>query len=264
MEFRCPACENDTVATVVPAGDFRYALCARCASYYLNPMHGANRLAREPERLAQFLQALQSAGPGIERQILRVLPRAGRIAASDLDLPGAPEDLTVRQARSLAERSSGLSVDALVLTSFIERVPIPDMAAEWCREKLNPGGTLVLSTPNANFARRVMAALETGRSGRAIAQEFGISPSMVSAIKHGRAWAALDPDLPTRLAEKPRQGKALEASQVAKIKRQLLRGVSSRKLAAEYGVSASTVLAISRGKTWAEIKASGAGETPSA
>ena len=45
-------------------------------------------------------------------------------------------------------------------------------------------------------ARQVMAALEAGRSGAAIAEEFGISPSMVSAIKHGQAWAALDPELP--------------------------------------------------------------------
>jgi DNA-binding CsgD family transcriptional regulator len=117
---------------------------------------------------------------------------------------------------------------------------------------------------DAAGATQVIAALEAGRSGRAIAQEFGISPSMVSAIKHGHAWSALDPDLPDRLAEKPRQGKALTAPQVAEIKRHLLAGQSSRKIAAEFGVSASTVLAISRGKTWAEVEASAAGEAPTA
>jgi len=117
-----------------------------------------------------------------------------------------------------------------------------------------------VATLDAAGARRVIEALEAGRSGAAIAQEFGISPSMVSAIKHGNAWSALAPDLPDRLAKKPRQGKTLAASQVANIKRQLLAGQSSRQIAAEYGVSASTVQAIARGKTWAEVEASGTDE----
>ena len=103
-----------------------------------------------------------------------------------------------------------------------------------------------------------MAALEAGRSGRSIAAEFGISESLVSAIKHGRAWAELDPDLPARLARAPRQGKALDAARVAQIKQRLAAGQSSRKVAAEFGVSASTVLAIARGTTWAEVEPAGA------
>ena len=106
---------------------------------------------------------------------------------------------------------------------------------------------------DAAGARGVMAALEAGLPGRSIAEEFGISPSTVSAIKRGQAWSALDPDFPARLAGKPQRGKALSASQVAKIKQRLLAGQSSRKVAAEFGVSASTVLAIARGKTWAEV-----------
>ena len=107
--------------------------------------------------------------------------------------------------------------------------------------------------PDAVRAKQVMAALEAGRSGRAVAREFGISASMVSAIKHGHAWTALDPELPTRLACKPREGKALVAAQVARIKRSLLAGKSTRAVAAEFGVSASTVQSISRGRTWAEV-----------
>jgi DNA-binding CsgD family transcriptional regulator len=109
-------------------------------------------------------------------------------------------------------------------------------------------------------ARKVMAALEAGRSGRSIAEEFGVSPSMVSAIKSGRAWSQLDPGLPARIARKPRQGKSLTASQVAEIKQRLLAGQSSRKVAAEFGVSASSVQAISQGKTWADVPPRGAAE----
>ncbi len=106
---------------------------------------------------------------------------------------------------------------------------------------------------DAPTARLIMAALEAGRPGREIAEEFGVSPSMVSAIKHGHAWADLDPDLPARLSSGPRSGKVLDAAAVARIKRRLAEGQSSRKVAAEFGVSASTIQAISRGKTWADV-----------
>ena len=70
-------------------------------------------------------------------------------------------------------------------------------------------GASATKTLDASGVRQIMAQLEGGRSGRSIADEFGISPSMVSAIKHGRAWSALDPGLPARLARTPRKGKAL-------------------------------------------------------
>jgi len=110
---------------------------------------------------------------------------------------------------------------------------------------------------DASAARRVMAALEAGRSGTSIAQEFAISPSMVSAIKTGKAWAELDPELPTRLAAIEQRGKKLTAEKVAEIKQRLAAGQSARKVAAEYGVSASTVQSIAQGRTWGEVAARG-------
>jgi transposase len=108
-------------------------------------------------------------------------------------------------------------------------------------------------------ARRVMEALEAGQSGRSIAEEFGISQSMVSAIRHGRAWASLDPGLQDRLASGERRGKALTAGQAAAIKGRLAEGMSTRKVAAEFGVSASAVQAIAQGRTWAEVAPTGPG-----
>ena len=109
-------------------------------------------------------------------------------------------------------------------------------------------------------ATQVMAALEAGRSGRSIAEEFGVSPSTVSSIKRGTAWVALDPDLPTRLAQQARRGKRLCATQVAEIKQRLLAGQSSRVVAREYGVSGSTIQAISQGRTWADVAPRGASD----
>lgn len=115
---------------------------------------------------------------------------------------------------------------------------------------------------NADGARGVMAALEAGRSGKSIAEEFGISASLVSAIKGGRTWAELDPELPARLAAGERRGKKLDAAQVARIKQRLAAGQSTRKVAAEYGVSASAVQAIAQGKTWGEVAARGSETQP--
>jgi len=106
-------------------------------------------------------------------------------------------------------------------------------------------------------ARSVMAALEAGRSGASIAEEFGISASMVSAIKTGKAWAELDPQLPARLAAIEQRGKKLTAEKVAEIKQRLAAGQSARKVAAEHGVSASTVQSIAQGRTWGEVGARG-------
>jgi DNA-binding NarL/FixJ family response regulator len=175
--------------------------------------------------------------------------------------------LTAEQARAIAEciaageRQSAIAQRFGVSDQTVRAVKSGKRWADAIDDDLRArmqaasgGGTAL----DATAARRVMAALEAGRSGREIAEEFGISPSMVSAIKHGHAWAELDPELPSRLAERPRQGKALTAEKAARIKQQLADGRSSRKIAEEFGVSASTVLAIARGETWAEVEAGGA------
>jgi DNA invertase Pin-like site-specific DNA recombinase len=80
---------------------------------------------------------------------------------------------------------------------------------------------------------------------------------MVSAIKGGKAWAQLDPELPTRLAALEQRGKKLTAEKVAEIKQLLAAGQSTRKVAAQYGVSASTVRSIAQGRTWGEVRVRG-------
>lgn len=172
--------------------------------------------------------------------------------------------LTAEQVRAIAERIAAGERHSAVAQHFgvsEQTVRAIKSGKRWAdaidddqraRMKVTSSGGTAL---DAAAARRVMAALEAGRLGRDIAEEFGISPSMVSAIKHGHAWAQLDPGLSSRLAEQPRQGKALTTEQAARIKRQIADGRSSRKIAEEFGVSASTVLAIARGDTWAEVEA---------
>ena len=191
------------------------------------------------------------------------------MAAPD-STPGLPsargKNLRADQVRSIAEciatgeRHAAVAERFGVSVQTVRAIKSGRRGAAAIDEELRARMRAACTTPvlDESSARAIMAALETGRLGRSIAREFDVSPSMVSAIKHGRAWASLDPALPDRLARSPRQGKALAASQVAELKRRLLEGASSRAVASEFGVSASTVRAIAQGKTWADVAPSGA------
>jgi DNA-binding NarL/FixJ family response regulator len=132
--------------------------------------------------------------------------------------------LDAEQARAIAECVATGEHHTAIAERFgvsVETVGAIKSGARWAsaidgelRARIQ-AAPAVAGVLDAQSARRVMAALEAGRSGRSIAEEFGISPSMVSAIKHGRAWSELDPGLPARLAAEPREGKALTADQVA-------------------------------------------------
>jgi len=176
--------------------------------------------------------------------------------------------LTAEQARVIAESIAvgerhtviavrhGVSVETIGAIKSGKRWP--DAIDEELHERMlatEPSGTAL----DADGARGVMAALEAGRPGKSIAEEFGISASMVSAIKVGKAWVELDPELSARLAAVEQRGKKLDADRVAEIKQRLAAGQSARKVAAEYGVSASTVQSIAQGRTWGEVEARGSG-----
>ncbi len=173
----------------------------------------------------------------------------------------AGKRMTEHTARAIAERIVAGERHTEIARRFgvsVETVGAIKSGARWASaidEELRArlASAKPVATLDAEGARRVMAALEAGRPGAEIAREFGVSESLVSAIKTGRAWAELDPELPSRLAGGPKQGKALTAEQVALIKRRLADGGSSRKVASEFGVSASTVLAIAQGRTWEHV-----------
>jgi transcriptional regulator with XRE-family HTH domain len=188
---------------------------------------------------------------------------AGTNRPPDEDPPMPSRKLTAADARAIAqriaagERHTSIAADSGV---SVETVGAIKSGKRWAdaidadlRERMRAAAPV--SALDEAAARCVMAALEAARPGADIAEEFGISASMVSAIRHGRAWAALDPQLPARLAEKSPQGKALTAARVAELKRRLADGASQRTVAAEFGVSASTVRSIAQGRTWTGVAA---------
>ena len=164
------------------------------------------------------------------------------------------EDIAAAERHMVIARRHGVSVETVGAIKSGKRWA--DAIDDVLRARMaaaQPSGAVL----DATAVRRVMAALEAGRSGASIAEEFAISPSMVSAIKTGKAWAELDPELPARLAALQQRGKKLTAEKVAEMKQRLAAGQSSRKVAAEYGVSASTVQSIAQGRTWGEVVARG-------
>ena len=194
------------------------------------------------------------------------------MTASERDSGGAnrrTRKLTTEQVRAIAERIAAGERHVDVATRFgvsVETVRAiksgkrrADAIDEDLRERMQ--AALPTSVLDSAAVQSIIAALESGRSGREIAQRFGISASMVSAIKHGRTWSTVDPGVSARLAEKPQLGKALSAAQVAQVMRQLIDGRSSRQVAAAFGVSASTVLAIARGATWTHVAPAAASES---
>jgi DNA-binding NarL/FixJ family response regulator len=185
-----------------------------------------------------------------------------------IDSTGNGKRLDAERVREIAECVAAGERQAVVAERFgvsVETVGAIKNGKRWTSAidddlRARMGAARSGTALDAAGARSVMAALAEGRSGRSIADEFGISPSMVSAIKHGRAWSDLDPGLPARLADMPRQGKALTASQVAVMKQRLNAGQSTRSVAKEFGVAASTVQAILRGRTWADVEPLGSGD----
>lgn len=174
--------------------------------------------------------------------------------------------LTVETARAIAEDIAAAERHTVIAERYgvsVETVGAIKSGKRWADAiDADLRGRLQAAEPSgvaldADAARRVMAALEAGRPGTSVAEEFHISPSMVSAIKTGKAWAELDPGLPTRLAGMEQRGKKLTAEKVAEMKQRLAAGQSARKVAAEYGVSASTVQSIAQGRTWGEVEARG-------
>ena len=133
------------------------------------------------------------------------------------DVANRGKRLAPEQVLSIAERVAAGERHSAIAERFgvsVETVGAIKSGKRWAetvgadlraRMQVVSGGTVL----DAARARDVVAALEAGRTGRSIAEEFGISPSMVSAIKNGRAWENIAPDLPARLAREPRRGKVL-------------------------------------------------------
>ena len=162
MSSDCPACDNQGITTLVPADDYRYVCCSACRSLYLDPMPDP-----QPREGDEHPPTISDA---VQRQVAHLLRRASadpeaRVGTNSTCGHAATEaGLNWVPFGPKPPDGSDAQFDAVVLSNFIERQASPAAAVASVRRGLRPGGAIVLITPNANFARIVLAL--TRRSSR--------------------------------------------------------------------------------------------------
>lgn len=120
----------------------------------------------------------------------------------------------------------------------------------WSTRKQNLADKLVHGTHNRgernSGAKLTVAQVEAiradARSGKTIAEVYGVSQSRVSAIRKGRTWAWLNGDLPEKRSEK------LSQADVRAIRTDTRRQAA---IAADYDISRPLVSAIKLRRAWA-------------
>ncbi len=182
MRFLCPACDHEDVSTIITAGEYRYAHCASCGSFYLSPMPGADEPARELHEFAAGLRTRRPATTAAQRRVVKLLAGAGVQRGSTVatDMAGPLVD-GFWDCRSLDDVNlsptappSEERFDAIVLAAHgIGRAAQPDKVLEGVLEALAPGGSVALYAANSLFARLVMAMR------RKAAARTGISPAQL-------------------------------------------------------------------------------------
>jgi len=188
----CPLCGSETWTPVTEKGGYRYVRCAGCRSVYLSPMPLLEEIEAFYQNPAYF-EGSEGAGyrsytgmhkalaPHFRRRLRRLaqaFPKRGRlldVGCADgffLELAHADgwEVCGVEISRPMAEEASqklGIPIvpsyqelperpfDAITLWDVIEHLPEPIVTLIQLRERLRPGGVLMLSTPNAGHWQAV-------------------------------------------------------------------------------------------------------------
>lgn len=181
----CPVCGGAEVQPAFTRNGFQLARCARCGTLHVNPMPGAAELNAHYQDPAYFSGAAaqgyrsyadmeQALRPHFQRRLRllgQLVPGRGRLLdfgcaagyflrqarAAGWQIAGvevaagmaqaAAEALGIPIASSLAE-SPARDLQAVTLWEVIEHLPQPVEVLRELRQRLTPGGVLMLSTPN--------------------------------------------------------------------------------------------------------------------
>jgi hypothetical protein len=130
-------------------------------------MPGSKRPERELARQWELLAAPQVASRPAQRQIGRAIRAACGGAEGSVATNLEPSALAAGLDWVSAEALQGGQEQfrAVALFGFIETCADPARTIEMLRDRLRPGGLLMLGAPNARFAARVMALKEARSPG---------------------------------------------------------------------------------------------------
>jgi len=190
----CPICNSEPWTPVIEKSGYWYVRCAGCRSVYLSPTPLLEKIEAFYQNPAYF-EGSEAAGyrsytemhkalaPHFRRRLQRLaqfFPKRGRlldVGCADgffLQLARADgwEVFGIEISRSIAEEASqqlGIPIvssyqelperpfDVLTLWEVIEHLPEPLATLSQLRERLRPGGALMLSTPNAGHWQALCA-----------------------------------------------------------------------------------------------------------
>ncbi len=186
MKSTCPICGASGCVSVLTQRGYTYVRCQGCRTVYLNPMPAAEEiLARyqDPTYFAgngeggyrDYAAMHKALAPHFRRRLRTLaerLPKRGRLLdfgcadgyflelARDDGWKIAGVEVSESQAAEVARRMSvpvstsldtlpPVLFDAVTMWEVVEHLPQPVAELRRLRERLCPGGILMLSTPNA-------------------------------------------------------------------------------------------------------------------
>lgn len=82
-----------------------------------------------------------------------------------------------------------------------------------------------------------------------ICEEFGLTTNVVSRIRRGLAWVAVD-DTSLEVLEKIPLNRKLSAEDIPKIRKMFLEGFTDAEIGKQFSVARGTINQIHQGKTW--------------
>jgi predicted XRE-type DNA-binding protein len=117
------------------------------------------------------------------------------------------------------------------------------------------GGTNTLTRKQAREVKWYMRSSGIRIKQEVLAEEYGISPPTLTAIKNGKTWSHVDPkepeQIPKRLLESDgrlREGEAAEIKWLAQ------EGYNQRQIEEEYGVGTGAVSPIKNEENWTHVE----------
>lgn len=109
---------------------------------------------------------------------------------------------------------------------------------------------------NATQVRRIRKLYAAGNfNQRQLSEKYGVARSIISRVVNGASWQS-EPLVAIPKGRRSASHGKLTLADVERIVRDSAKGVSARRLAAQHGVTPTTIYGILTGKTWRQVTAS--------